>query len=146
MEWLYYIRSAKQASDYKALTEYLINQVKKVFEHGIDIATAIIKQEPVDTSMWIPTLRMTTETDPILRENQLEQYRIMFKSDYNQYNRREAVYEMNLPKAYALYWGKCSKGMQNNIEARPDFKSDIVDNPFNLLKAIKEHSTSYQEN
>ena len=53
---------------------------------------------------------------------------------------------MNLPKVYALFWGKCSKGMQNKIEARPDFKSDIVDNPFNLLKAIKEHSTSYQEN
>ena len=36
--------------------------------------------------------------------------------------------------------------MQNKIEARPDFKSDIIDNPFNLLKAIKEHSTRYQEN
>ena len=36
--------------------------------------------------------------------------------------------------------------MQNKIEARPDFKSDIVDNPFNLLKAIKEHLTSYREN
>ena len=39
-----------------------------------------------------------------------------------------------------------SKGMQNKIEARPDFKSDILDNLFNHLKAIKEHSTSYQEN
>ena len=83
LKWLYYIRSAKQASDYKALMEYLINQVKQEFEHGIDIATTIIKQEPVDTSMWIPTLRMTTETNPILRGNQLEQYMIMFKSDYN---------------------------------------------------------------
>ena len=70
----------------------------------------------------------------------------MFKSDYNHYNRREAVYEMNLPKAYVLFWGKCSKGMQNKIKARPDFKSDIMDNLFNLPKAIKEHSTSYQEN
>ena len=39
--------------------EYLINQVKQEFEHSIDIATAIIKQEPLDTSMWIPTLRIT---------------------------------------------------------------------------------------
>ena len=30
--------------------------------------------------------------------------------------------------------------MQNKIEARPDFKSDIIDNPFNLLKAIKKHT------
>ena len=56
------------------------------------------------------------------------------------------VYEINLPKAYALFWGKYSKEMQNKIEARPDFKSDIIDKPFNLLKAIKEHSTRYQEN
>ena len=58
-EKLYYIGSAKQASDYEALMEYLINQVKQEFEHSIDIATAIIKQEPLDTSMWIPTLRIT---------------------------------------------------------------------------------------
>jgi hypothetical protein len=45
----------------------------------------------------------------------------MFKSDYNQYN-REAVYEMNFPKAFALFWGKCSKGMQNKIGAKPDFQ------------------------
>ena len=63
----------------------------------------------------------------------------MFKSDYNQYNRREDVYKMNLSKAYTLFWGKCSKRMHNKIEVKPDFKSDIVDNPFNLLKAIKEH-------
>ena len=108
-EWLYYIGSAKQASDYEALTKYLINQIKQEFDHGINIANAIIQQEPVDTSVWIPTLRMTTETDPILRENLLEQYRIMFQFDYNQFNQREAVYEMNIPKAYALFWGKCSR-------------------------------------
>jgi acyl-CoA thioesterase len=142
-EWLYYIRSAKQASDYKALTEYLINQIKQEFDLSIDIANAMIEQEPVDTSVWIPTLRMTTETDPTLRENLLEQYKIMFQSDYDQFNRREAVYEMNIPKAYELFRGKCSKEMQNKIEARPEFKSSIENNPFNLLKAIKEHSTSY---
>jgi methionyl-tRNA formyltransferase len=129
--------------NYVALTEYLINQIKQKFDHGIDIANAMIKQEPVDTSVWIPTLRMTTETDPILRENLLEQYRIMFQSDYNKINQREAVYETNIPKAYELFWGKCSNGMLNKIEARPEFKSSIENNPFNLLKAIKEHSTSY---
>ena len=36
--------------------------------------------------------------------------------------------------------------MQNKIKARPNFKSNMVDNPFELLKAIEEHSSSYQEN
>jgi hypothetical protein len=49
-------------------------------------------------------------------------------------------------KAYALFWGKCAKGMKNKIEARSDFKSTIENNPFELLKMIKEHSMSYQEN
>ena len=49
-------------------------------------------------------------------------------------------------KAYALFWGRCAKGMKNKIEARSDFKSKIENNPFELLKIIKEHSMSYQEN
>jgi hypothetical protein len=49
-------------------------------------------------------------------------------------------------KAYALFWGKCAKEMKNKIEARPDFKSKIENNPFELLKAIKKHLMSYQEN
>ena len=66
--------------------------------------------------------------------------------DYNQYNIRNATYEINLTKAYVLFWGTCSKGMQNKIESRLDFKSSIIDNPFKKLKAIKEHLTSNQKN
>ena len=82
-EWLYYMGFAKQASDNKALTEHLMNLIKQNFDHGINIASAIIKQEPIDKSIWIPTLRISTETDPVLRKYQLEQYKIMFNSDYN---------------------------------------------------------------
>jgi hypothetical protein len=56
------------------------------------------------------------------------------------------MYTNNIMKAHALFWGKCTKGMRNKIEARSDFKSKIKNNPFELLKAIKEHSMSYQEN
>jgi hypothetical protein len=45
-------------------------------------------------------------------------------------------------KAYALFWGRCAKGMKNKIEARSDFKSKIENNPFELLKMIKEYSMS----
>ena len=105
------------------MTEHLINIIKQDLEHRSNIASAIIEQEHIDTSIWILTLRISTKTNPVLRENQLEQYKIMFKLDYNQYNRREAIYEINLTKAYALFWGKCSKEMQNKIESRPQFKS-----------------------
>jgi hypothetical protein len=39
---LYYISVAKQASDYEALTRFLINTVKQNYKYGIDVATAII--------------------------------------------------------------------------------------------------------
>jgi hypothetical protein len=44
-EWLYYIGSAKQVSDYKALTEHLINLIKQNSKLGIDITSAMVKQE-----------------------------------------------------------------------------------------------------
>ena len=34
-KWLYNISSARQASDYKSLTEQLINHIKQNFEHRI---------------------------------------------------------------------------------------------------------------
>ena len=36
--------------------------------------------------------------------------------------------------------------MKSKIKAQLNFKTSIIDNPFELLKAIEEHSTSYQEN
>jgi hypothetical protein len=48
-------------------------------------------------------------------------------------------------KAYALFWRRCTKGMQNKIEGRTDFRVKIKDNPIELLKEIKEHSLGYQE-
>jgi hypothetical protein len=50
-------------------------------------------------------------------ENEIEKFRIMFKSIYNQYNKREETYKINFTKAYGLYLGKCSKGMRNKIKA-----------------------------
>ena len=62
---------AKQALEYEALTEYLINNIKQTYEHRVDIATAIINQEPIDTSVWIPKLKQSEETDPDIKESKI---------------------------------------------------------------------------
>ena len=36
--------------------------------------------------------------------------------------------------------------MKNKIESRSEFKTNIKQNPFKLLKVIKEHSMNYHEN
>ena len=145
-DWTYYIGSAKQASDYEAITDFLINQIKETYEFGNDIAMAIVNQEPVKTDSWRPTLQKSSNSDPDSKDAENEQYKMEFQADYESYKVRTQTYVNNNTKAYALFWGKCAKGMKNKIEARTDFKSNIENNPFELLKMIKEHAMSYQEN
>ena len=49
----YYLGSAKQASDYENTTEYLINYIKKVFDYGSGIGTALESLEPMSTMAWL---------------------------------------------------------------------------------------------
>jgi hypothetical protein len=48
-DWNYFIGSAKQASEYEATTEFLVNHIKETFEYGGDIAMAIVNQALVNT-------------------------------------------------------------------------------------------------
>jgi hypothetical protein len=145
-DWNYYIGSAKQATEYEAITEYLINLIKGTFECGNDIAMAIVNQEPVITSSWRPSLKKSSDPDQDIKDTENRQYEMEFSSDFNRYRKREEVYENNIVKSYALFWEKCTVGMKNKIQGRTDFKSKIENNPFELLNSIKEHSMNYQEN
>ena len=144
-DYNYYLGSAKQATEYEEVTEYLINHIKKTYEFGNDIAMAINNQEPIITESWKPFLQKSTNDDPEMKEIENEQFKIEFKSDYDNYRKHQQTYYNNITKAYALFWDRCTKAMKNKIEARSDFKSKIVNNPFELIKAIKEHSLNFQE-
>ena len=121
-DWNYYIGSAKQASDFEATTEYLVNHIKETFDYGGDIAMAIVNQEPINTDSWKPKLQKSSDSDPDIKETENEQYKIEFQANFNNYGIRDRTYTNNIIKAYALFWGKCAKGMRNKIEARSDFK------------------------
>jgi hypothetical protein len=144
-DYFYYLGSAKQATDFEETTEFVLNYIKKEFDLGIDIATALKKLEPLNTDEWIPTMNLVTETDAVKKEAQLETNRIVFKTRFDNYEARKRTYLDNCVKAYALLWERCTKGMRNRIEARTDFANNIEYNPIELLKAIKEHSLNYQE-
>jgi hypothetical protein len=144
-DYNYYLGSAKQASDYEATTEFLINHVKKVYDYGNDIGTALEDLEPVDLTQWKPKMQVSEESDEEIRMIENRQFEIEFKADYDKYSNRVQVYENNKVKAYALLWERCAKAMKNKIEARIDYQK-IRNNPIELLKGIKEHSMNYQEN
>lgn len=141
----YYLGSAKQASDYETTTEFLINYIKKLYDYGNDIGSALETLVPLDTTQWKPRMRVSTEDDEATRTAENRQFEIEFKADYDTYSKRVQTYENNKTKAYALLWERCAKAMKNKIEARSDYDT-IKNNPIKLLKAIKEHALNYQEN
>jgi hypothetical protein len=49
IDWNCYISSAKQASEFEATTEFLINYIKLNFEFGNHTATSINNQELIKT-------------------------------------------------------------------------------------------------
>jgi hypothetical protein len=55
-DWNYYISSAKQASEFEATTEFLLNYIREQYKFGNNIAKAIDDQQPVDTKIWRPSL------------------------------------------------------------------------------------------
>jgi hypothetical protein len=85
------------------------------------------------------------ESDEEIKALENEQFKIEFKSDYDNYGSQVQTYGNNKTKAYALLWEHCTKVMKNKIESCSDY--DIIKNdPILLLKAIKEHALNYQEN
>ena len=149
-DYNYYLGSSKQASDFESTTEFIINHIKKTYNHGRDIAEALKTLEPVDRTDWAPQLQvsivMGNDADAI-RQRQAEdrQYEIEFKEDLSRYRKRVDDYEDNLVKAYALIWERCTKTMQNKIANTRDFEQEIYDNPIELLKEIKKNALNYQE-
>ena len=144
-DYNYYLGSAKQASDYETTTSFILNTILKEYEYGNDIATALEEFVDADTNKWIPALQISSSEDKNQKALENRQYEMLYKAELDEYQRRKRAYVNNKTKAYGLLWERCTKGMQNKIEARTDYESKIKKNPVELLRAIKEHSLNFQE-
>jgi hypothetical protein len=58
-DYNYYLRSAKQASNYEMTTEYLTNYIIKCFEYGNDISEVLRELEYPDPDSWRPTMQQS---------------------------------------------------------------------------------------
>lgn len=142
---VYYIGSARQASDFDTTTEFLINHIKKEFEKGgADIAKALEDLEHIDFSKSEPVLELADVSDPN-RDLLNKQNELKFKEQYGRWMSKKDIYIANKSRAYALLWERCSQGMQQQIQERDTFASTIKDDPVELLKAIKQHALNYKE-
>ena len=57
-DYIYHVGSATQASDYESTTEFLINHIKKTYEYGSDISTALKTLTPWNEVPLRPRLRV----------------------------------------------------------------------------------------
>ena len=144
-DYNYYVGSVQQASDYNITTEFIINYIKKTYDQGNNIGTALKDLIPMDENKNKPDLKASTLKDTILKSTQVEQYKMKIRVDYDEFRKIIRTYTGNMTKSYALIWERCTKGMQNKIQTRTDFETNIENDPIELLKAVKEHALNYQE-
>ena len=145
-DYVYYIGSAKQASDAIVVTKYLINHIRETYTHGDDVASTLETKQPFDFDSIMPVLKMSIAATDTVKERENKQYEMLYTAEINNFVERKALYDSNMGNAYALLFGRCNKAMQNKIQSRTDFESNIKNDPIELLKAINEHAMSYQEN
>ena len=110
----------------------------------------LTKLKAPDINTWKPSLQVSliVGTDPkdiVRRDTENRQFEIKFKQELSRYSSRKQQYEENLLKAYALIRERCTEAMKIKIESRHDFESKILDNPIEVLLAVKQHSLNYQE-
>ena len=144
-DYIFIVGSSSQASDYETTSEYLINHIKKNYEYGADIASAIKKEIEYDMKIHKPSIQTSTSTDTTVQNTENRQFDLEYRIEYDEYMKRKRTYDNNKLKAYALFWERCSKAMKNKIQNLQDFESNIEDNPIELMKKIKIHSINYQE-
>lgn len=68
----------------------------------------------------------------------------VFDQKVKNYVDRQTEYEQNKTKAFGLLLRQCSKTLRNKIEGRNDY-ANIHNDPFQLLKTIREHSIAFDE-
>ena len=78
-----YLGSAKQAADFGTTTEFILNHIKKTFNFGNDIATAIDNEQPYSIEQHKPVLKFSMDADGEIKDAANEQYKMEFKAEYD---------------------------------------------------------------
>ena len=118
----FYIGTSKQASDYEVTSEFIINYIKRTFQHGNNIAKSLQTLTLHDTEKWKPCLKASKAEDKDIAKLENRQLEIEFKASLDESMKRVTTYKQNIYKAYALLWEKCTRSMQNKILSRKDFE------------------------
>ena len=145
-DYVYYVGSAKQASDFVTVTEYLINHLKSELHGGDDIAKALTARQEYQFDSEKPKLTPATATDADAKKLQELENKTIYDAEVKAFVARKERYRANKTSAYSIIYGQCTKAMQAKIKSRSDFEAKILNNPIELLNVIEEYSFSFQSN
>ena len=106
---MFYVGTAKQASDYELSAELIINFIKRIFTRGNDISESLRMLAEFHTKQWRPTLQTSTSNIPEAKICEDKQYKFEYKSKLDEAIKQSREYKENLCKAYAFLWEKCAK-------------------------------------
>ena len=144
-DYFFYVGSTKQASDYEATANFVINHIKKTYDYGYDISEALRNLKEPDTNLWKTKLQASKSTDADEKPTEDKQFGMDYKAAIDETIRRTRALTGNRFKSYALIWERCAKAMQNKILERSDYESEIYNDPIKLLQAIKQHALNFDE-
>ena len=144
-DYMFYIGLNKQASDFHTVSKFVINHICKTFMNGDDIANALEQNKVADVDSWRPMLKVSTSQDSAVKDQENEEFKLIFSVEVEAWTKWKEIYHSNVGHAYALIYEHCNRAMQSKLMARKEFDSKFKGHPIELLKAIKEHSVSYQE-
>ena len=114
-DYMYYLKLAKQASNYETAIEYLINYICKTFAYGNNIGTALDKLEAYDVDQHKPRLTYSMSANKKVKEAQNRQFEIEFKAKYDTFIKWKSAHETNQTKAYVILNLKCSTPYSRSV-------------------------------
>jgi hypothetical protein len=88
-DYMYFLGTAKQVSEYKSTTFFIINHVEKEFEFGKDNASALDKLKEFEVSKLKPELQVSTSDDLAEKIVSNCQFKLEFSEEFAAYMKRK---------------------------------------------------------
>ena len=77
----YCLGTSRQATEYEMTTEFIKNHIKKEFDYGNDIATALDNLQEFRITDLKPILLISDDEDESIRSQENKQYEFKFKEE-----------------------------------------------------------------
>jgi len=133
-----HVQGKLQSATYATVTEAVIHRIQRDNRKGMDVVKSLKNMKKVDLDTLRPVRKSSTEADEEARIHEQTQFDMDYQEEIKRWLDRKEALEQGLHQAYALIvTNYCSKTMEQRVEAHPDFKTKIEDDPIALLEVIK---------